>query len=156
MTTEHAKLVAPKSSAKVELKLGPEGFQSPEDPAKRRARTSFDRGGRKVARASMQARWMRIESDGTLQGTHVFVKNQAGEIVMVGGMTHLEFVAERGKPRVGAVASLLIQNDRSPEMPPELAGKPVIHGGEVVVEDGIPKQVGGVPQSITADIFGRT
>jgi hypothetical protein len=119
---------------KVELRLGEGGYQAAQDPARAAPPTSID-SRRSVDRHCMRARSIEIISDGTLAGTVLKVDG-----VFVGGITRLEIVAQKGFPRVAAVATMRYDRMNIPEFGDQ-AGTEVRHGE--------------TPATLLVDIFER-
>jgi len=110
--------VATKSD-RVELKAGEGGYVAAPDPRLVGPRVSLDGRVKAGERMSMKAKRLEIVSDGTLGGTSVVVDG-----VQVGGLVRLELLAQKGFPRVTAVAEMLYNHENIAEYA-ERAGKPV-------------------------------
>lgn len=125
-------------SERVELKFGPGGYQTPEDPNLKGPIASTDRrpGRTRGDRLCMQAKRIEIVSDGTLAGTSIVVDG-----VQLGGLVRFEMVAQKGYRRITAVADM--NYDRAAiEEHGDLAGQ------QVEGDDG-------VAMVVSVDIFRR-
>jgi len=120
---------------RVEVKMGPGGFQMPQDPETAAPRASVDKRD-KIDRYSMKAKSLQVVSDGTLAGTAIMVDG-----VMIGGVTRFEMVAQKGYKRITAVVDMAYDKENTPEHG-ELAGTEV-------------RSDSGAPMTIMVDVFKR-